>query len=176
MAPNDDDVPADDVPAGDGPAHDVPAGDGPAGDGPADAGGQPSGPESALRSLEERLTRASDAAERLIAEAASAATRRPPAAGWSVPSDPGDGDGSGARARAGNGSGRRESTPNDSELGPLIDLVRSLRDLIPPELQRRLGEALRELLLAVRALIDWYLERLEQRRKSPTTIEDIPIL
>jgi hypothetical protein len=156
MARNDDDVPAD------VPADDIPA----------DAGGQRSGPESALRSLEERLTRASDAAERLIAEAASAATRRPPAAGWSVPSDHGDSGG----ARAGNGSGRRESTSDDSELGPLIDLVRSLRDLIPPELQRRLGEALRELLLAVRALIDWYLERLEQRRKSPTTIEDIPIL
>jgi hypothetical protein len=152
MAPIDGDVPADDVPADDVPA---------------DAAGQRFGPESALRSLEERLTRASDAAERLIAEAASATARRPPAAGWTVPPDRGEGD---------NGSGPRESTPNDSDLEPLIDFIRSLRDLIPPELQRRLGEALRELLLAVRALIDWYLERFEQRRKSPTTIEDIPIL
>jgi hypothetical protein len=54
--------------------------------------------------------------------------------------------------------------------------VRSLRDLIPPDLQQRLAEALRELLLALRALIDWYLERLEQRRKTPTPIQDIPIL
>jgi hypothetical protein len=51
-----------------------------------------------------------------------------------------------------------------------------VRDLIPAELQRRLGEALRELLLAVRALIDWYLDRIEQRRATPVEVQDIPIL
>ena len=51
-----------------------------------------------------------------------------------------------------------------------------VRDLIPPELQQRLLEALRQLLLAVRALIDWYLERLEQRRQTPVAVQDIPVL
>ena len=37
---------------------------------------------AALRRLEQRLDQASEAAERLIAEAAAAAMRRPPAAGW----------------------------------------------------------------------------------------------
>jgi hypothetical protein len=32
------------------------------------------------------------------------------------------------------------------------------------------------LLLAVRSLIDWYLERTEQRRAAPTEAHDIPIL
>ena len=42
-------------------------------------------------------------------------------------------------------------------------------------LQCGVQPALRELLLALRALIDWYLERMEQRRKTPTPVEDIPI-
>ena len=36
--------------------------------------------------------------------------------------------------------------------------------------------ALRELLLALRALIDWYLERLERRREQSVEVQDIPIL
>ena len=142
---------------------------------------EPEGPESglagaaydALRRLEERLDKASEAAERLIAEAAAKAAtgsnpsaadpdtppadNRPPPSGWQVPGadrDP--------------GSGR--------ELELLAQVLRSLRDLIPPELQQKLADALRELLLAIRALIDWYLERVEQRRAAPTEVQDIPIL
>ena len=51
-----------------------------------------------------------------------------------------------------------------------------MRDRIPPDLQRRLGEALREVLLALRALIDWYLERSERQRREPAEVEDIPIV
>jgi hypothetical protein len=127
------------------------------------------GPESALRALEDRLERASDAAERLIAEAANAALRTPPS-GWAAPSQNGLGSDHNADG-AGPGTEQR-----DDDLSTLVSFVRSLRELIPPDLQRRLAEALRELLLAVRALIDWYLERLEQRRRTPTPIEDIPIL
>jgi hypothetical protein len=135
-----------------------------------DPAGAP-GPESALRALEDRLARASDAAERLIAEAAGAALRTPPS-GWAAPGD---------RARAENGQGGEQGAGHggaeheDEDLSTVLAFVRSLRDLIPPELQRRLAEALRELLLALRALIDWYLERLDQRRKTPTPVEDIPI-
>ena len=39
----------------------------------------------------------------------------------------------------------------------------------------QLAEALRELLLALRALIDFYLERLEPGRAPARTVEDIPI-
>lgn len=151
-------------------------------DSPGPEAQDPAGPpraatEETLRRLEERLGRASEAAERLLAEAARSAgekaadvvdaltdpTRRadprrdgPPPAGWQVP-------------------GRDDSTA-EGELESLIEVVRSLRNLIPPELQRRLAEALRELLLALRALIDWYLERLDHKRTTPLDVQDIPIL
>jgi hypothetical protein len=141
----------------------------------ADSGSAPAGAEQALRALEQRLGRASEAAERLIAEAAGAAARtvagagetddrdtQPPPSGWAAPGSESDSDSS---------RGLREG-----ELDTLMRFVGSLRDLVPPELQRRVAEAVRELLLAVRALIDWYLERAEQRRRSPTAVEDIPIL
>jgi Spy/CpxP family protein refolding chaperone len=128
------------------------------------------GAHDALRALEQRLDRASEAAERLIAEAAatSASTassaprgsaEKPPPAGWQAPSD----------------SPREPGAPG-GDLELLAQVLQSLRDLIPPELQRRLAEALRELLMAVRALIDWYLERTERRTSEPTEVEDIPII
>ena len=119
----------------------------------------------ALRRLEERLERASDAAERLIEEAAQSAARAaagaterpmPPPAGWQVPEE---GD---------------QRTDGEFEL--LAELFHSLRELIPPELQRRFAEALRELLVAVRALIDWYIDRLERPPAEPAQVQDIPIL
>jgi hypothetical protein len=121
-----------------------------------------------LRRLERRLDEASQAAERLIAEAAASAAsaaranpRRPPPAGWQIPSED-------QPAGGGDADGR------DLEL--LAQVLQSLRDLVPPELQRRLTQALREVLLAVRALIDWYLERLERRRAEPVEVQDIPIV
>src|ERR1700736_4026997 len=84
-------------------------------DAPREAGGID--PRDALRRLEERLDRASNAAERLIAEAAAEAAARaaggPPHAGWQAAGD---------------------AETADSEL--LAQVVRSLRELIPPELQR----------------------------------------
>jgi hypothetical protein len=127
---------------------------------PRDTGDEPELTEDVLSRLEQRLDRASEAAERLIAEAAAAAVRRPPPSGWQRPEPE-------AERRAGPGSG---------ELELLLDAVRALRDRIPPELQHRLGEALREILLALRALIDWYLERTERRRREATEVQDIPIL
>jgi hypothetical protein len=125
-----------------------------------EAGGADPGsgePYDALRRLEERLDRASEAAERLIAEAAAEsaarAAGRPPPAGWQEAAN---------------------ADAADSEL--LAHVIRSLRELIPPELQQRLAEALRELLLALRALIDWYLERAERRRAAPIEVQDIPIV
>lgn len=118
-------------------------------------------PEDALRRLEQRLDRASAAAERLVAEAARTAAKSvPPAAGWQAPRADADG------------------APDRSErdLDAIVALVRSLRDLIPSELQQRLAAALRELLQAIRALLDWYIERLDGQRAEPTEVQDIPIL
>ena len=86
------------------------------------------------------------------------------------------GGGGGDAQATGEPGGSRASPPTDrcpsrersgrlsgTEIELLLDAVRALRDRIPPDLQRRLGEALRELLLAIRALIDWYLERTQPR-------------
>jgi hypothetical protein len=113
--------------------------------------------EDALRRLERRLDQASETAQRLVGEAAEAARRTAPLppAGFQAPAD-------GARG--------------GDQLDSLLQAVQALRDLIPPELQRKLADALRELLLAVRALIDWYIERLGRREEASSEVEDIPIL
>jgi hypothetical protein len=82
-----------------------------------------------------------------------------PPAGWQVP-----------------GSNGGTESHGRGELDLLLAILASLRDRIPPELQQRLSEAVREVLLAVRALIDWYLERSERHRAEPTQVQDIPIL
>ncbi|MDQ6805570.1 MAG: hypothetical protein M3065_11520 [Actinomycetota bacterium] len=131
------------------------------------SGGEPAGgdesSEDTLRRLQDQLDRASGAAERLFAEAAAesaaraaSAIRRPPPAGWQAPPS--------------------EETPRrGADLDLLVQLLESLRDLVPAELQQRLANAVRELLLAVRALINWYLERLDKGRDEPTEVQDIPI-
>ncbi len=125
----------------------------------------------ALRRLEERLGAASERAQRLMSEAAQAAWKepaaepeppseegppRPPPAGWQA-SDNG-----------------RASTAG-GELEALIAAVRALRELVPPEVVQRLAEAVKDVLLALRALIDWYVERLDRRSAEPPPVEDIPI-
>jgi hypothetical protein len=145
----------------------------------------------ALRRLEERLDRASDAAERLLADAAAraaadAAARGAAAAGEQPhdvaagepaagrPDDP-DRPGAGTPPPSGWQVPGSDARGSASDLELFANLVQSLRDLIPPELQRRLAEAFRELLMALRALIDWYLDRVEQRRREPAEVQDIPI-
>jgi hypothetical protein len=60
------------------------------------------------------------------------------------------------------------------DLSPLIALVDAMRRVVPLELQEQVNALQRELLLTIRALIDWYLERLEGSRRA-TVVEDIPI-
>jgi hypothetical protein len=141
---------------------------------------EPNAAEEALRRLEERLDRASDAAERMIAEAAAAAAG---GAGGAGASGEAGADAAGARGAAQTQTppagwqipGSSSQSAAGGDLDVLMQVVHALRDLIPPELQKRLAEALRELLLALRALIDWYLERSERRRAAPTKVQDIPI-
>ena len=56
----------------------------------------------------------------------------------------------------------------------LIAIAEAVRAALPRELQQQFTALLREILLAVRALIDSYLERLDGR-STQTRVEDIPI-
>jgi hypothetical protein len=60
------------------------------------------------------------------------------------------------------------------DFGPVLALVDAMRRVVPVELQEQFNALQRELLLTIRALIDWYLERLEGSRRA-TVVEDIPI-
>ena len=60
------------------------------------------------------------------------------------------------------------------DLSPVIALVDAMRRVVPVELQEQWGALQRELLLTIRALIDWYLERLDHPDPEPR-VEDIPI-
>ncbi|MDE3131864.1 MAG: hypothetical protein KGL16_11995 [Acidobacteriota bacterium] len=55
-------------------------------------------------------------------------------------------------------------------------LIEQLLSAVPDELRVRLTEALRQLLEALRALIDWFVARLEQRGSAEVEVHDIPIL
>lgn len=117
---------------------------------------------AALRALEERIERAARAAERLFSEAADGV----PARGWQRRREEAPGPGHGPFAGW--------IDPSDARL--LVGLFGELRDRIPTELERRILAALRELLLALRALLDWCVERAERRSGPPPEVQDIPIL
>ena len=99
-----------------------------------------------------------EAAERLVREAqlrAEEAAREAPPNGWSSGSPP----------------------PSNAfpDLGALIALVDWLRGQLPPDLARQLADALRELLIAIRAVLDYTIERLDRPGSGEREVEDIPI-
>jgi hypothetical protein len=73
-------------------------------------------------------------------------------------------------------NGRRTASGQRAipDFGPLIAIVEALRRAIPHELQEQFNALQRELLLTLRALIDWYLDRLDKPELTPQ-VEDIPI-
>ena len=112
----------------------------------------------ALREVRARLDEAHAAADRLVQEAqrqAEAERSRVPPRGWDT--------------------GQDDVSP--PELEALLALLDGVRDAVPAELSRQLTTALRDLLLALRALIDWYLERLGEPapKAAPIEVEDIPL-
>jgi hypothetical protein len=97
-------------------------------------------------------------AERLMREAqraAEAARASVPPRGWAVPGEEG------------------QAPPFD--LGQLAALVEALRGVVPPELAQQLAEALRQLLLALRAVLDWHIARLEGGEPPARDVQDIPV-
>lgn len=97
-------------------------------------------------------------AERLVQEAEARARELPPR-GWAAPE----------------AEEPQRGAPGVSELQALVGLLDLARQSLPPELTRQFLDALRQLLLAVRALVDFWLERLDAQRETPPEVEDIPI-
>ncbi len=66
--------------------------------------------------------------------------------------------------------------PRAGSLDPaaLFVLLDGLRRAAPRELDEQVTKLIREFLLTLRSLIDWYLERLDRPRREPE-VEDIPI-
>lgn len=64
--------------------------------------------------------------------------------------------------------------PREAFESALFVLLDAVRRAAPAELQDRLTVLIREALLTLRSLIDWYLERLD-RRPPERSVQDIPI-
>ena len=112
-----------------------------------------------LAQMRSQVDQAYAAADRLVREAEAAARDRAnevPRAGYE-----------GERAQ-----GERSAF---ADLQALTGLLATARASVPPELARQLADAVRELLVALRALIDWWIARLERGRETPVEVEDIPI-
>ncbi len=72
------------------------------------------------------------------------------------------------------GAGPRATPGAGPDLSGLLVLLDTLRQAAPAELQERTSALIREVLLTLRALIDWYLEHMDQPAQKPE-VEDIPI-
>ncbi len=112
-----------------------------------------------LSQMRSQVDAAYAAADRLVREAEAAARARAgevPAAGFE-----------GERAE------REHSAFPDIQV--LAGLLEAARSSLPPELAHQLAAAARELLIALRALIDWWILRLERESAAPVEVQDIPI-
>lgn len=127
--------------------------------------------EPPLDALRDRIRETAEAAQRLAGEARAAAGS-PPSRGYEVPGGEGE-----PRPRRPTDSLRSADLADivlvAEQTGAL--LVEVVRGLVPAELRDQFADALRDLLVALRALLDWYLERLSREREKPAPVEDIPI-
>ena len=109
--------------------------------------------QDGLAELRERLRATAAAAERLVDEAAA--------------------------QRTGSADVPRAADEINHELRALVSLVELLRDLLPAELREELAQVVRQILLLVRAVIDWWVTRLEsggdEPPPGPVPVEDIPL-
>src|SRR4051794_39207016 len=127
----------------------------------------PPPPADPLRDLRDRLQATQEAAARLAADAARAraaeSESRVPPAGWAAP---------------------QERASMRDELEEVAVLLRALRELVPDELQHQVAEVLKQVLLLLRALLDWWVDRLDEAgaaapgrpaRPAGPVSEDIPV-
>ena len=107
-----------------------------------------------LAALREQIRSTAEAAERLAEEARTG----PSAAGSGPPP-------------------RTDDAARETQA--LVALVEMLRDLLPPELRRQVAELIRQILMLIRAVLDWWVQRLEPGRDDPVAtepeVEDIPL-
>jgi hypothetical protein len=61
------------------------------------------------------------------------------------------------------------------ELDALVARLRALRELVPPELQQQVSDVIRHVLLLLRAVIDYWVDRLDAPRPAAVEVQDIPI-
>jgi hypothetical protein len=117
----------------------------------------PEDPTDAVREAERLVREATERAERLGAEV--------PPRGYQQ-----------ARDAAGGTRDAAGGTPPFPDLSALAGLMELARSSLPPDLQRQLQQALRELLIALRAVLDYSIDRLEPGPEPPSpAVEDIPI-
>jgi hypothetical protein len=72
-----------------------------------------------------------------------------------------------------------EEEPRPQEQAPpdpaaLFAMLDGMRRMAPRELEDQITNLIREFLMTLRSLIDWYLERLDAPKKE-REVEDIPI-
>ncbi len=111
-----------------------------------------------LAELRTQLHATRAAAERLAGEATQAASAiaggEDPPAGWRTPRD-------------------REAVRD--ELDALAELLRAIRALLPAELEQQLADLLRQILLLLRALIDWMIDQVPAVGGERPPLRDIPL-
>jgi hypothetical protein len=61
------------------------------------------------------------------------------------------------------------------ELDALVALLRALRELVPAELQQQVSDVIRQVLLLLRAVIDYWVDRLDTPRPADVEVQDIPV-
>jgi hypothetical protein len=111
-----------------------------------------------LADLRERLEATREAAEQLAGEAADAI----------------------GRDREGGDAGPGWRTPQErealrSDAAALVATLAQLSELIPQELRDQLAEVLRQILLLLRALLDWLVDQLPRERGAEPVVEKIPV-
>jgi len=67
-----------------------------------------------------------------------------------------------------------EEDQGPPDAAALFGMLDGMRRMAPRELDDQLTNLIREFLLTLRSLIDWYLERLDRPREEPQ-VEEIPI-
>jgi hypothetical protein len=71
---------------------------------------------------------------------------------------------------------RAEQEQTVQEAQALVALLHTLRDVVPPELWTQVRELIRQLLFLIRALLDWWVDRIETSpRGAAPVVEDIEI-